>query len=132
MNPLRVQGVVGPGQGIATGLGCPTANLRLEEGLVIPAEGIYLGISTVDGTLYPSLACVGAGRDQNYFKIEVHLIDQKIDLQGKHLAIDLLKRTRGLVPWQNEEMMKEIIAKDMDEAYKWFEENKELIIELEK
>ncbi len=120
MTPLFISGTVEPGLGFATSLGCPTANLAPEEGLVIPGMGVYLGRTDFEGKQYPSVVCVGAGRDQSRFKIEVHLIDVCIDMSGKRLSIEIVCKLRDLIPWPGEETMRGMIADDLVHAREWF------------
>ena len=123
MSPLTISGTVEPGLGLATSLGCPTANLAPEEGLVIPGMGVYLGRTEFEGNRYPSVVCVGAGRDQSHFKIEVHFLDVRMDLGGKRLTMEVVKKLRGLIPWPGEETMRGMIAQDLDSAREWFSQH---------
>ena len=120
MNQLFISGTVEPGLGLATSLGCPTANLAPEEGLIIPGMGVYLARTDFEGKQYPSVICVGAGRDQSHFKIEVHLIDVCVDLNGKRLGIEIVYKLRSLIPWPGEEAMRGMIAEDLVHAREWF------------
>jgi riboflavin kinase/FMN adenylyltransferase len=120
MFPLAITGVVEPGMGLATSLGCPTANLAPEEGLIIPGMGVYLGWTDVEGKRYASVLCVGAGRDQSSFKIEVHLMDVCVDLRGKRLKVEIVSKLRDLIPWPGEDQMKGMIAEDLVHAREWF------------
>ena len=43
----RVFGMVEHGRGEGTSLGFPTANVRVEEGLALPAEGVYAGLAVI-------------------------------------------------------------------------------------
>ncbi len=123
MTSLVLSGRVERGEGIATGLGCPTANLAVEQGLIIPALGVYVAETETAGKRYPSVVCVNDGRTGNNLKLEVHLLDTQLDLHGKLLLVRLLHRTRDLVPWEGEEHMRALIAKDLAEARAWFVEH---------
>lgn len=121
MKPLMLSGRVEKGEGIATGLGCPTANIAVEQGAVIPALGVYVGETDVDGTRYPSLICINDGRTGYNLKMEVHLLDQEgIDLSGKHLNAVLYEKIRDLIPFPGNEVMTAMIKQDMENARKWF------------
>jgi riboflavin kinase/FMN adenylyltransferase len=125
MKPLFITGVVESGLGLATSLGCPTANLAPEEGLVIPGMGVYLGFTKIDAgeEAFPSVLCVGAGRDQSHFKIEVHLLDTEKELRGKRLTVEVVGKLRSLIPWPGEETMKGMIAEDLVNARHWFSQH---------
>lgn len=120
MIPLRLTGRVERGEGMATGLGCPTANIAVEHGVIIPALGVYIGETVYEGMVYPSVVCVNDGRTGVNLKLEVHLLDVCKDLVGKQLSVRLLEKMRDLIPWQDEDKMKALIALDLDKARLWF------------
>ncbi len=120
MTPLILTGRVERGEGIATGLGCPTANIAVEHGVIIPALGVYTGETIFEGHNYPSVVCVNDGRTGINLKLEVHLLDVCKDLTGKSLSVRLFEKTRDLVPWEGDEQMKRLIAEDLDKARAWF------------
>ena len=124
MSPLILIGRVERGEGIATGLGCPTANLAVEHGAIIPALGVYVAETMFEGNTYPSLVCVNDGRTGANLKLEVHLLNVCKDLVGRQLFVRLLEKTRDLVPWDGEDQMRTLIAADLDCARKWFSSQK--------
>jgi len=108
------------GEGMATRLGCPTANLAVGQGAVIPGLGVYVGETEYDMKRVPSVICVNDGRTGSHLKLEVHLLDQCEDLGGKVLSVRLLEKMRPLVPFVDEASMSALIAKDLEEARAWF------------
>lgn len=120
MSPLMLTGRVERGEGIASGLGCPTANLAVEQGVIIPAIGVYVGETVLEGSTFPSLVCVNDGRTGMNLKLEVHLLDVCKDLVGKQLSVRLIKKLRDLVPWEGADQMKALIQKDIGDAKAWF------------
>lgn len=121
MQPITFSGWVEKGEGMAASLGCPTANVAIEQGAIIPALGVYVGLTDVDSTRYPSLVCISDGRTGYNLKMEVHLLDQKgIDLTGVRLEVVLLHRLRDIIPFPGEKEMAEIIIKDLVNAKDWF------------
>ncbi len=121
MKFLMFDGRVEKGEGMASQLGCPTANIAVEQGAIIPALGVYVGEAEVDGTRYPSLICINDGRTGYNLKMEVHLLDQSnIDLTGKHLQVILFQKLRDLVPFPGNEEMAQMIAGDLTNAKQWF------------
>lgn len=120
MSPLLLTGRVERGEGIASSLGCPTANLAVEQGVIIPALGVYLGETTLDGATFPSVVCVNDGRTGMNLKLEVHLLGVCMDLSGKQLSVLLVQKVRDLIPWESAEQMKGLIARDLEIARTWF------------
>ncbi|MDR0518903.1 MAG: bifunctional riboflavin kinase/FAD synthetase [Clostridiales Family XIII bacterium] len=47
--PFSIAGEIGRGNGIGRGLGFPTANIALTEGIVVPAYGVYVTESEITG-----------------------------------------------------------------------------------
>lgn len=123
MQSLTLQGRVESGEGLATKLGCPTANIAIEQGAIIPPMGIFLGETEVGGCLYPSLVYISDGSTGKFLKVEVHLLNMDIDLVHKNLKVTLLERTRDSVKYENAEQMSKVIATDLEEARVWFKEN---------
>ena len=73
-------------------LGFPTANLRVDTGKVIPANGIYavrVGLPGERGATRPAVASVGVRPtfgDDNARLVEAHLLDFSMDLYGVRIA----------------------------------------------
>jgi riboflavin kinase/FMN adenylyltransferase len=106
---------------MARRLGCPTANIAVEEGALIPALGVYVGETEMEGRWYPSIVCVNDGRDGSRLKLEVHLLEKEIEnLEGKRMSVKILDKLRELLPWQGEEHMRQMIADDLRRAREWF------------
>ena len=116
-----LDGRVERGEGMASKLGCPTANIAVEQGAIIPALGVYVGEAEFNGRLYPSLICINDGRTGSNLKMEVHLLNENdLDLHGKYLHVVLLEKLRDLVPFVDDEQMRLLIADDLTRAQEWF------------
>lgn len=122
---LTLSGRVEKGEGMATRLGCPTANIAIEQGVIIPGLGVYVGKTEVSGQEHPSLVCINDGRDGSHLKMEVHLLDVCQNLIGKVLRVVLFEKLRDLVPFSGELEMSQVIAKDIEGAKKWFSKQSE-------
>lgn len=106
---------------MATGLGCPTANIAIGQGAVIPGLGVYVGEAQMDGKRYQSLVCINDGRTGYNLKMEVHLLgEHDVDLTGKYLKVDLFEKIREVIPFPGEGKMAEIIKEDLAKARAWF------------
>lgn len=122
MRNLTFSGRVEKGEGMASQLGCPTANVAVEQGATIPALGVYVGETEIDGVRYPSLICINDGRTGYNLKMEVHLLDQHdVDLSEKRLNVVLFEKLRDLIPFPGNEPMAEMIKEDLSKAREWFE-----------
>ena len=104
---------------MATRLGCPTANIAIEQGVLIPALGVYLGEAELDGTWHDALICISDGRTGYNLKMEVHLLGMHVDLVGKNIEVILEKKIRDIIPFPGEEEMAVVIAQDLKQAHAW-------------
>lgn len=118
---LVFSGRVERGEGMARNLGCPTANIGIEQGAIIPGLGIYVGETELDGACHPSLVCINDGRTGYNLKMEVHLLGIERDLVGKYLKVTLFEKIRDLISFPGEEEMAKIIKQDLVNAKTWFE-----------
>ncbi len=110
---MIVRGVVIKGEGTAGKVfGTPTANLALEQAIVLP-YGVYIGRTSVDGKMYPSVICYGAGGKD---KFEVHLLRTKQELVGAMLSVEIGDKVSDLIPWESEEVMRAKIYDDIGKA----------------
>ena len=116
-----LSGRVERGEGMATSLGCPTANIRIEQGLLIPALGVYLGEAQIDGDgpWHDALICISDGRTGYNLKMEVHILEGADDLIGRKIDAVLLEKLRDVIPFPGEKEMAAIIAQDMEKAREW-------------
>ena len=94
------QGVVIKGKGLGKQLGWPTANLEINGRKFLPGLGVYAAWAMEMNSLkkYPAVMNLGPQPtiDPNSpSAVEVHLIDQEIDLLGKKLIIEPVKKLRG-------------------------------------
>ncbi len=96
--------VAGAGRGVA--LGFPTANLDINAGHALPADGVYASWAYIDGETYPSLTNVGTCPTFNGSErtVETYVIDYRGSLYGRDLRIDIVQRLRderSLLLWKN-------------------------------
>jgi riboflavin kinase/FMN adenylyltransferase len=96
--PFAVDGAVVHGDHRGRDLGYPTANLDLEPGLAIPADGVYAGVLWhPDGRALPQVTSVGTNPtfDGVGRRVEAHVLDFSEDLYGLDVTVDLRHRLRG-------------------------------------
>ena len=110
----EVEGTVVTGDARGGTLGFPTANLRLEPELLVPAYGIYAGAA--DG----HRAAISIGTNPHYGgeerRVEAHLLDFEGDLYGKRLVLQLWRRLRDEQSFGSEEELVAQIAQDVEET----------------
>ena len=99
-------------------LGFPTANLKLPEDTIVPANGVYAGTCSIEGIEGSFRTAVNIGirpsfNDGNYKSIEVHILNFDKDIYGKNLDLELETNIRGELKFDSLEDLKQQIAEDI-------------------
>jgi len=110
--------VVSSGAGRGHALGCPTANLRLSPDRVIPADGVYATVATIEEKRYDSVAYIGTRPtfDAGERLLEVSILEGTHELYGKCLSVEFIGRIRGDMAFDSEEALRRQIALDVESA----------------
>lgn len=112
------EGQVVTGEKRGRTLGFPTANLDIDQTLLVPANGVYMVKVHIDGDTYFGVANIGTkptfqGKARN---IEVHLLDFYQDLYGKHIKVSFTRRLRGEKRFKTPSDLVKQIEQDILEA----------------
>jgi len=115
--PYRIRGMVTHGAARGAKIGFPTANLAAVDTL-LPGEGVYAGLATVDGMPWPAAINLGPNPTfgEEARKVEVHLIDFEGQLYGAPLVVDFLSRLRDIQPFDGVDALRAQLARDVDAA----------------
>ncbi|MQL52453.1 bifunctional riboflavin kinase/FAD synthetase [Desulfofundulus thermobenzoicus] len=101
-------------------LGFPTANLNPDEGLLIPANGVYAVEVAVDGDLFLGVANIGTRptffRGNSRRNIEVHLLDFRGDLYGRKIQVHFRRRLRAEKRFSSVDELVTQIQRDIETA----------------
>jgi len=112
--PLEVEGLVVSGDQRGGTLGFPTANLRVDPDLLVPAFGIYAG------AVGERRAAVSIGVNPHYGgterRVEAYLLDWEGDLYGSRLVVELWRRLRDERSFASEAELIAQIARDVEET----------------
>jgi riboflavin kinase/FMN adenylyltransferase len=112
--PVEVEGTVVAGDARGGTLGFPTANLRPDPLLLVPAFGIYAGAAE------EGRAAISIGTNPHYGgeerRIEAFLLDFEGDLYGRRLVLQLWRRLRDERVFESEDALVAQIAKDVEET----------------
>jgi len=112
--PPEVEGTVVTGDARGGTLGFPTANLRLDPELLVPAYGIYAG--EADG----HRAAISIGTNPHYGgaerRVEAHLLDFSGDLYGRRLVVQLWRKLRDERAFSSEAELVAQLARDVEET----------------
>ena len=121
-HPHIVSGVVVPGKQLGRTLGIPTANIRLEEGLVVPKFGVYACRVHVDGKDYAAVTNVGTRPTVNGLGITVEpwILDFDGNLYGQEITLEFHRFLRPETRFDGLDALKAQINRDALETRAYF------------
>lgn len=114
-----IQGHVGHGQHIGTGLGFPTANLVVDDAQqLIPASGVYAVSVETPGGIYPGMMNIGTRPtfDGHQTTLEVHVLRLHENLYGRQLTISFVERLRDERRFDTIEELKAQLQNDVKQT----------------
>lgn len=119
--PYHIEGRVVRGEGRGQKLGFPTANISLAK-LFLPKFGVYALRVRIDGQdkVYNAVANLGVKPTfgVNSPLLEVHLLDECINLYGKRICVEFVQFIRVEQKFSSIDILKEQIAMDCKQAGK--------------
>ncbi|MCA6072695.1 MAG: riboflavin biosynthesis protein RibF [Endomicrobium sp.] len=108
--------------GMGKQLGCPTVNLQVDSGKLLP-KGVFLSLISQCERIYPSITNIGArvtfNRGNNIIP-ETHILDFQGVWKKSKTKVVLLKKIRNEKKFANIELLKAQIFKDILMASKFF------------
>lgn len=114
--PYDVLGEVVKGFGNGTKSLFPTANLKVFEDKLLPADGVYFALTHIEGKSYKSAVNIGKNPTFNAKErtIESFILDFHGELYGKVLKIEFLEKIRDDKKFESIDALKEQIEKDIE------------------
>ena len=87
------------GKGLGNQIGWPTANLKIDGRKFLPSLGVYAVWASISNKKerFPAVMNLGPQPTidpKSSSSVEVHLLDEEIDLLGKELTIEPVQRLR--------------------------------------
>lgn len=102
------------GRGIGKKMGFPTININTPPGKLLPKEGVYAAIVTIDKATIPGMAYIGGRltfRDET-ISVEVNLFDFNKNVLGKKTRLTLEQYTRAPVKFDSAEELMSALTED--------------------
>src|SRR5215510_15739737 len=122
--PYEVEGRIVEGRKLGKSrLNYATANVR-PEAFVIPATGVYVTTTSVEGRWHRSVTNVGhrpTVSSDPHVTIETHIIDFDRDIYGQTIQVQFLHRLRGEVKFESIDALRIQIEKDYHRAIRYFD-----------
>lgn len=128
---FSVSGTVAHGKGLGHTKKTPTVNITFKDNVVIPAFGVYITKTEIDGVTYNSISNVGirpSVENTSTPNLETNIFDFDSDIYGKSIKISFIKMLRSEMKFDSSDKLFEQINKDILKAKEFFsEENSEKI-----
>ena len=123
--PYTFSGKVVKGKGIGKEIGFPTANLEIDGRKFLPGEGVYAAWTSNKKYKFKMPSVMNLGPQPTIdplspSAVEVHLIDQDINLYDLNLTIQPIKKIRSQIKFSNLIDLSKQINNDKDIAKKIF------------
>ncbi|MCP9439611.1 MAG: bifunctional riboflavin kinase/FAD synthetase [Nitrospira sp.] len=113
-----IAGTVAHGAQRGYEVGWRTANLRPPADRVMPPDGVYATVTLWKERRYDSISYIGTrptfGAGERL--LEVHLLDEELDLYGERIVVEFVGRIRGDVRFSGMEALSRQIALDVESA----------------
>lgn len=116
--PHAVEGTVVEGRRRGHMLGYPTANLAIDEGMLIPGSGVYAVRAEAGGCLHGGMMNIGHRPtfEPGALSVEVHLFDFDGDLYGLPLSVEMIDRLRAERRFESPEALRHQLGLDAVQA----------------
>ena len=113
-----LSGIVSPGEARGRTLGCPTANLELPLGRVVPMDGIYASVAILEQERHDAVAYIGTRPtfQSGERRLEVSILDGRHELYGRRLTVEFIGRIRGDAQFASGDALSRQIVADIDSA----------------
>ena len=116
-HPYTISGTVVHGAGIGRGIGYPTANIQpCDDMKLFPPDGVYEVSAVVDGACFKGVMNIGVKPTVSAASlrtVEVHLIGFSGDIYGKDIVVDVVRRIRGEMRFDDISALKRQIKADI-------------------
>jgi riboflavin kinase / FMN adenylyltransferase len=113
-----LEGTVLPGAQRGQELGWPTANLRLPHDRAVPPDGVYATVAIWKKRRFDSVSYIGTrptfGTGPRL--LEVHLLDDQLELYGEPMRVHFVERLRGDMMFQSTDELSDRIRVDVARA----------------
>ena len=130
--PYSIEGTVLHGAHLGTKLGMPTANLVPDPDKLLPAYGVYVSKTLLDGRTFRGVTNIGTKPtvDGTYEGAETYLFDYGTgtgpepdakDLYGKQIRVSLLDRLRPEIKFASLEELKAQIREDIRRGESYYD-----------
>ena len=99
-------------------LGFPTANIDVDDQLLLPGDGIYATWAVIDGKRHRSATSIGIRPtfELSQRLVEVFVMDFSADLYGKTVGVEFIKKVRDQEKFDGLDALIKQINQDVDDC----------------
>lgn len=115
---FSLEGKVITGSGRGAELGFPTANLDINPGQALPADGIYASWAHIDNRQRRAVTNIGKRPtfDETERTVETYILDYRGDLYRRQLKVDIIQKLRDEERFGTVAALKKQIEQDIKQA----------------
>lgn len=115
---FSLEGKVITGSGRGAELGFPTANLDINPGQALPADGIYASRARIDNRQHQAVTNIGKRPtfDETERTVETYILDYRGDLYRRQLKVDIIQKLRDEERFATIAALKKQIKQDIKRA----------------
>lgn len=122
---FSLSGKVVHGNKLGRTIGCPTANIQLDDELkIIPAIGVYVvQVKLSDNSWWKGMMSIGKNptvTEDESIKMEVNLLDFDGDLYGQQITVQFLKYIRPELKFDSLELLIQQLDEDRNTTLDYF------------
>lgn len=121
--PYTIMGKVKHGRKIGRTLGFPTVNIVPDENKLLPPNGVYVSNTKINDKTIHGVTSIGqnptVGKTDE-IRVETFLFDFEGDLYDQTLRVQILSRFRDEIKFDNVDLLKEQIDKDIELGKAYF------------
>lgn len=113
-----IKGTVVGGKHIGSVMGFPTANLSVDEGKLLPSDGVYATIAEAGGR--SNMSVTNIGKNPTFHAknrtIETHILDWDKNLYNSHITVRFISKIRDEQKFSSKNELVSQIEKDIERA----------------
>jgi riboflavin kinase/FMN adenylyltransferase len=124
-HPHTLTDTVRFGYRLGSKLGTPTINMRFEEGVLVPAFGVYAANVTIEGESLRRRAVTNVGvrptvSGEGTVSVESYILDYDGNLYGRRVRLEFMRFMRPERRFENVDALKEQILRDREDTRRYF------------
>ena len=115
----QIEGKVIHGKKLGRKLGFPTANLKIQDNVLLPKRGVYFCKAEIDNKMYDAAVSIGynptvqAAKKQQEIFVEAHILEFNKDIYDKSIKLYFMDRLRDELKFSSLEELVRQLNRDM-------------------